>query len=426
MRPGGPRRPDRVTRPDTGGRVTVSGSALLVALVALSAAGFSLGTNTYMLPALLPNLAADLRTPLPVAAQSLTVYAVTVAIGAPLLTALLRDVERKPLLVACLGVLAAANLAAAVMPAFGWLLITRMVAAASAAALGPIRITTAGLIAPDEVRARAISVATAGQTAALVVGGPAGAWAAASASWRVAFLGAGCVAVLALIGILLCVPRVQLPARQPLREQIAVLADPSVVIGLGATTAVLCGIFVLMTFLRPVLDQIAVMGTAGVAAMFGLYGVAGIVGNAAAGWLADRRGSVTAMVAGLVIAAIALAGISLLFAVGRRPVTAAVVPVLVGLWGLGAWSFYSVQFHRLMQLAPGEPTAVIVWSSPATFLGVSLGASVGALTLRYASLALLGAISSACMVVAIGCVIATVALGARAARGGTRELRTLR
>jgi predicted MFS family arabinose efflux permease len=404
---------------------TVSGSGLWIALAALAAAGFSLGTDTYMLPALLPSLAADLHVPVAVAAQSLTVYALTVAIGAPLLTALVRRVERKPLLAACLGVLAISNLAAAIMPGFGWLVFTRLLAASAAATLGPIRTTTAGLIAPEHQRARAISIATAGQTAALVVGGPAGAWLAAAASWRIGFAAAGLVALLALAGVLVCVPRVQLPARAPLREQAAVLTNPRVVVGLSATTAVLCGIFVLMTFLRPVLDQITLLGAAGVAAMFAVYGVTGMVGNAAAGWFADRRGAVPAMVGGLVVAGLALAAISLLFLAGRTGLATAVLPVLIGLWGFGAWSFYSVQFHRLMQLAPGEPTQVVAWSSPATFLGVSLGAILGGLTVRYGTLALLGMVSSACMVVAIGCILATVALASHGERGGAGEVRAV-
>jgi predicted MFS family arabinose efflux permease len=387
---------------------SVSGSALWVALIALAGAGFSLGTDTYMLPALLPSLAGDLRVTIPIAAQTLTVYALTVALGAPLLTVLARRIERKVLLALCLGVLAGANLAAALVPAFGWLVLTRILAAVAAATLAPVRTTTAGMIAPPDRRARAISIATAGQTAALVVGGPFGAWIAAVFSWRLAFAAAGCVALVALLGVLAFVPRVPGGARASLSGQLAALRNPAVIVGLAATTAALCGIFDLFTYLRLVLAQATVLPAVAVGLMFGVYGVAGFAGTACAGWIADRWGTVQAMAAGLGLAALALLGMSMIYLLGQSPLNSALVPLLIALWGFGVWGFYSVQYNRLMELSPGEPTLTVAWNSPATFLGVSLGASLGGLIVHYASPALLGVASSGFMVLAAGCVTATV------------------
>jgi DHA1 family inner membrane transport protein len=369
-------------------------------ILVLAAAGFSLGADLYMLPAVVPAIARDLHLPVSVAAQMLTIYGALVAVAAPLATVLTRNVDRRLLLLASVALLAVTNLLTAVTPDLPLLFGTRVLAAVAAAILAPIRTATAGQLAPGNARARAVGIATAGLSAALVVGGPLGLAAAVTLGWRAAFVGSAAVALVVLVAIFVSVPSVPAPRRSNLGEQIAILRHGSLLVSLLSNVAALCAIYVLLPFLVPVIQHLTSFGGAGVAVTFALYGASGTVGNWAAGWAADRLGTIPVMIGGLLLSALAMVLLSLLF-MGGAPFGAGVVlPVLIVLWGLGSWSYYALLFARLIELAPHAPAAALSWSSPATFAGVSLGASLGGLTLQGLSMSWLGWVAAALFLLA--------------------------
>lgn len=376
-------------------------------VVVMAIAGFSLGADLYMLPALLPSLASELQLELSRAGQLLTLYAAISAVAAPLLVVLFRQVNRRTLLMLSIAALALTNLLVALLPGSLWFTVTRVLAALAGAVLGPIRTATAGGLAPPGMQPRAIAIATAGQSAALVVGAPVGLWVAGDYGWRVAFAGAAGLSLLALLGVFLVVPSLPSTSRATLGQQLAVLKNGKVLLVLGANVASLCGIFVLLTFLRPVLEQLTLLGPTASSLVFATYGVAGMVGNGLAGWAGGRLGSTRVMLGGLVLSGLALVGISVLFLWPPSGGSTLVVLGLVVLWGGGAWAFYAMQFSRLVELAPTAPAAAVSWASPASFAGISLGASLGGLTLQYGSAALLGGMAGLCFFIAAGCVLAT-------------------
>ncbi|KVD20046.1 hypothetical protein WI80_33145 [Burkholderia ubonensis] len=62
-----------------------------VALLALTISAFAIGTTEFVIVGLIPTIAADLAVTLPSAGLLVSLYALSVAIGAPLLTALTRS-----------------------------------------------------------------------------------------------------------------------------------------------------------------------------------------------------------------------------------------------------------------------------------------------------------------------------------------------
>lgn len=384
-----------------------SNSRRWLGVVVMAIAGFSLGADLYMLPALLPSLARELQIELSTAGQMLTLYAAISAVAAPVLVVLFRQANRRTLLIFSIAALAVTNLLVALIPGSVWFAVTRVLAALAGAILGPVRTATAGGLAPKGMQARAIAIATVGQSAALVVGAPVGLWVAADYGWRVAFAGAAGVSLLALLGVFLVVPSLPSTSKATLGQQLSVLKNGKVLLILVANAASLCGIFVLLTFLRPVLERITTLGPTASSVVFATYGIAGTGGNALAGWAGGRLGSTRVMLGGLVLAGLALAGISALFLWPPSMISTALVLLFVVLWGGGAWAFYAMQFSRLVELAPTAPAAAVAWASPASFVGISLGSWLGGLTLRHGSATLLGGMASLWFFVGAGCVLAT-------------------
>ena len=100
-----------------------------LALFALTIAAYAIGTTEFVIVGLLPTVANDLHTNLPLAGLIVSVYALGVTFGAPVLTALTGRVPRKPLLLGLMGMFVAGNLLAGVSPNYETLLVARVLSA---------------------------------------------------------------------------------------------------------------------------------------------------------------------------------------------------------------------------------------------------------------------------------------------------------
>jgi hypothetical protein len=84
--------------PDTACHPLLPEFAMPIALLALTLSAFAIGTTEFVIVGLLPTIAADLGVNLPSAGLLVSLYALGVAVGAPVLTALTGKILRKTLL----------------------------------------------------------------------------------------------------------------------------------------------------------------------------------------------------------------------------------------------------------------------------------------------------------------------------------------
>src|SRR3954462_3057493 len=97
-----------------------------VALLALTLSAFAIGTTEFVIVGLLPTVAADLAVSLPSAGLLVSLYALGVAIGAPVLTALTGRVPRKLLLLGLMLLFTAGTLVAWMAPGYDALMAARV------------------------------------------------------------------------------------------------------------------------------------------------------------------------------------------------------------------------------------------------------------------------------------------------------------
>lgn len=99
---------------------------------------------------------------------------------------------------------------------------------------------------------------------------------------------------------------------------------------------------------------------------------------------------------------LAAASLRLRLATATQPM--AILPIILatGAWGVAHWAFYPAQQTTLVGVA-GVAAAPVALSLNASFmyLGFSLGAALGSLTLRYGSLGDLGFVSASCAAAAL-------------------------
>ncbi len=146
----------------------------ILALLALAISAFAIGTTEFISVGLLPLIAGDLDISLPIAGLTVTLYALGVTIGAPVLTSLTSRMPRKTLLIGIMVVFIIGNGLAAAATGVGLLLAARVVSAFAHGIFMSIGSTIAASLVPEDRRASAISIMFSGLTIATVTGVPLG------------------------------------------------------------------------------------------------------------------------------------------------------------------------------------------------------------------------------------------------------------
>ncbi|MEU9863726.1 MFS transporter [Streptomyces sp. NPDC047971] len=339
---------------------------------------FAVGTDAFVVAGFLPSMAQSLDVSTSAAGQSVTLFAAAYAILSPVLATLTARIPRRTLLVTALVVLALANLLSALAQDYPTLLVSRVLAAAGAAAYTPNAGAVSAALVRPELRARALAVVIGGLTIATALGVPLGNAASQWTSWRVALGAVAALSLICAVGVLLVMPHLPGGPRVPLATRLAVLRRPGVVGVLPLTVLGMAACYTAYAYSVPTLKAVGVPQS-GVVLMLFLYGVGAVVGNFAAGQATDRVGSVRVLTIGYVVMAATFGLLAWLAGATTH------LPVLVGVlalaWGASSWCQTPPQQHRLISAAPQEAPLVVSLNSSGIYLGIGLGTVIGGLAL---------------------------------------------
>ena len=228
-----------------------------LALYALTIAAYAIGTTEFVIVGLLPTVANDLAISLPLAGLIVSIYALGVTFGAPVLTALTGRLQRKPLLLGLMTLFILGNMTAALAPSYGMLLIGRVLSAFAHGVFFSVGATIAADLVPENRRASAIALMFMGLTVAIVTGVPLGTLIGQTFGWRATFLAVSGLGVIAFLSILALLPS-RLSKADPagLMEQLRVLSSGRLLLVFAMTAFGYGGTFVTFTYLAPMLQQI--------------------------------------------------------------------------------------------------------------------------------------------------------------------------
>jgi len=357
-----------------------------LALLALTISAFAIGTTEFVIVGLVPTIAEQLSVSLPSAGLLVSIYALGVAIGAPVLTALTGRMPRKQLLLALMVVFTAGNLLAWQAPGYGTLVLARLLTGLAHGVFFSIGSTIATSLVPKEKAASAIAIMFGGLTVALVTGVPLGTVVGQHFGWRETFLAVSLLGVIALISSFILVPK-NIPQRATatLREQLQVLTHPRLLIIYAITALGYGGVFTAFTFLAPMMQNLAGFSPNAVSWILLGYGVSVAIGNIWGGKLADKHGAVPALK--IIFAALMI--LLLVFQFTASMQYAALATVLV----MGIFAFGNVPGLQVYVVQKAElytPTAVDVASGlniAAFNVGIALGSIIGGQTVEHYGLA---------------------------------------
>ena len=356
-----------------------------IALLALTLSAFAIGTTEFVIVGLLPTVAADLGVSLPSAGLLVSLYALGVAIGAPVLTALTGKVPRKALMLGLMALFTAGNLLAWKAPGYESLVIARILTGLAHGVFFSIGSTIATSLVPKDKAASAIAIMFTGLTVALVTGVPLGTFIGQHFGWRETFLAVSALGVVAFLGTLALVPRtIRHTPPASLLQQAKVLGEPRLLMVYATTAIGYGGSFIPFTFLAPILQEIAGFRETAVGWVLLAYGVSVAIGNIWGGRLADRIGPVPA----LKIIFAGLAAVLLLLNFTAPHPWLAVATVM--LWGAVAFgNVPGLQVYVVKQAERFTPQAVDVASGlniAAFNVGIAFAAWAGGLIVTHLGL----------------------------------------
>ncbi|MCF7221803.1 MFS transporter [Marilutibacter chinensis] len=351
---------------------------LPIALYALTAGSFGIGCAEFVIMGLLLQVAADLQVSIAAAGLLVSGYALGVFVGAPVLTLLTRRMPRKAVLLALMVIYTVGNAACALAPDYASLMAARVLTSLTHGTFFGVGAVVATGLVPAERRASAISIMFAGLTLATLLGMPAGAWLGLHLGWRSTFWAMVAIGLVSLAVIALWVPRSRGEAAAvPLREELATMARPQVLIGLAMTMLGFAGVFTVITYIQPMLTGLAGMSEAAVSPVLLVFGGGMVVGNLLGGRWTDRRPT-PALLGSLLLLAVVLGAMS--FAL-RSPVA---MVAFTGLLGIAAFATVSPLQLRVLRFAEGAGQNLASSFNIAAFnLGNAAGAWLGGMVIEH-------------------------------------------
>ncbi|SHF59153.1 MFS transporter [Streptoalloteichus hindustanus] len=345
-----------------------------IALLALAVAAFGIGTTEFVMMGLLPEIANDFRVSIPDAGGYISLYALGVVVGAPLLTMLGMRARQKTMLLSMLVLFTVGNLISAFAPTHELLLGARFLTGLPHGVFFGIGAVVAASLVDRDRRAQAISLMFIGLTVANVVGVPVGTLLGQALGWRWAFGLVAVIGVVALAAVAALVPWQARPTDVSLRGELRAFTRPQVWLAFAVVVFGFAAIFSFYSYVKPVFTDVTGYTPTAVTVLLAVFGVGMTVGTAVGGRLADRDPMRTLYV---FLAALA-ASLALFASTAHSALLAPVTVFLIGATGFAA--IPSIQ-SRILDQAKEAP-ALGSASIQSTFnIANSLGAYLGGLVI---------------------------------------------
>ncbi|CAI2933707.1 MFS transporter [Aminobacter niigataensis] len=381
-------------------------------LIWLAVGSFAMSTVGFVFSSLLPAIAGDAHVSVPFAGYLIMAFSLAYAVGAPVLSALAGEIDRRRVLAATMLVFVAGNIIAATSSSFGGLLVAQIVMGMAAGLYAATAQATAVSLAGPEHRARAIAVVVGGTTFAVALGAPVGSLIATMWGWRGTFLAIALLSISCAAILWVRLPRGSRGGKLTLGERFTAIARPGILPSLLVTLLYLAGGFTVISYIAPLALEGAGLPAIALPGMLLAFGAGAVIGNLSSGYLADRIGATRMVVLSLLMSSGFCLAIALTLKLLPHHIAG---PVLIGLmvpWGIIGWAFPPAQASRIVGFAPELAHLTLSLNASALYFGIAFGTVIGGRVLEFATPSDLGLVAAAFPLVAL----AVLALSRRSAR----------
>ncbi|MFE8103037.1 MFS transporter [Brenneria goodwinii] len=339
-------------------------------LVALATGAFAIGTTEFSPMGLLPVIARGVDVSIPAAGMLISAYAIGVMVGAPIMTLLLARYSHRSALIFLMSIFTLGNLLSALSPNYTVLLLSRLITSLNHGAFFGLGSVVAASVVTRDKQASAVATMFMGLTIANIGGVPAATWLGEMIGWRMSFAATSGLGLVAMLSLLLSLPSGSKGKRPQVRQELAVLTRPVVVVSLLTTVLGAGAMFTLYTYISPVLATLTHASPGFITVMLVLIGVGFSLGNYLGGRLADRslNGTLKGFFLLLIVTMLAIPWLA------RSEVGAAFSMIVWGMATFGVVPPLQMNVMRVAHEAPGLASSINIG---AFNLGNALGAAAG-------------------------------------------------
>ena len=360
---------------------------------------FMLGCNEFMVVGVLSDIARSYHVPLSTVGFLVTAFAGVYAISTPIITTLTSNWNRYKLLMLLMTVFFIGNTLTAMAPTLGWLLFARIITAAVAGTIISLINLLVSIITPMDKRPMVLAWVGAGFSIASVIGVPLGTTIATLLSWHDSFwiISGLTLIVFALLAWL--TPRDTPQVKGSILEQLALLKNHRVLLGIGITVAVLSLQYTFYTYVRPLITTVMSFSLTSLNWLLLLLGVMSIIGNEIAGIVASHNGVQKLPIVFILMTILSLVlGIALGNKITGMLVLAALCVVVIIYGTTIQLVFISVAEKEYPQSLALATSLISIFAN----VGISLGSFTASTTVNFANLTMLDYVGAVYGLLAIG------------------------
>lgn len=369
-------------------------------LLALAISAFAIGSTEFISVGLIPMLMQDFNITLSQAGLTVSLYAIGIVIGAPLLTLLTGTLNRRTLMILTMTIFILGNIVTAFAPTFMILLVGRFIASLAHGLFMSVSSLIAAAVVPEHRRASAIAIMFTGLTVATVTGVPLGTFIGQQTSWQWSFIFITIIGLIGLIANAFLIPKsLPIPGKADPKGLIRVLKQPAIrsvllmtIFGYGAP-------FVVYTYLTPLLNTQMGWSMSAIVIILVVYGIMVAIGNTLGGKWANSD-TLTVLIRIL----IGLVGVMTILWLVQSMHWLGLVAVLL----MGLFAFMTVPGLQLMvmdqanKLVPEDMTLAASLNISAFNIGIASGSTIGGLVSSSIGLSATPLFSILMVLIAIG------------------------
>jgi predicted MFS family arabinose efflux permease len=337
-----------------------------------------MGTTAFIVAGILPEIADSIGVGVADAGLMITVFAVGMIIGTPLMAIATLKLQRRLALSLSLVVFALGHVVVALTSSFPLMLVMRFMTALATGAFWAVAAVVAAKAVGPRLSSRALGIVLGGGMLANVVGVPLGAFAGQAIGWRGPFWALAVLALVAVVPILKQVPVESGDAPVPsVKAEIAGLRDARLWLVLGGA-AIVCGSsLAAYSFISPLLTENTGMAASTVPLVLLAYGVGALFGSNLGGRLGTHR-PYGVLFTSAAATFLVLVGVALF---SHSPIATVVLVFLLGLFGM---STNPILIGKAVGYADEAPTLASALSTSAFNVGTAAGSWIAGFALESA------------------------------------------
>ena len=256
-------------------------------LLSLALGTFAIGMTEFTMMGILPDIAKDLNIDIPSAGHLISLYALGVVIGSPILVLFTAKYSPRKVLIFLMLLFAVFNGLFAISPIYSVLLIARFMAGLPHGAFFGVGSVVAAKFADPGKKAQAIAIMVTGMTVANLIGVPLGTYIGHHFSWRYTYLLISLFGLLTMLSIYFWIPKMQPLNQDSKKNQLAYFKTKKAWIIIGLISIGTGGLFAWLSYIAPLMTEVTKINEDGIPFVMVLVGFGMIIGNLLGGKLSD-------------------------------------------------------------------------------------------------------------------------------------------